>query len=300
MAFFKRQPKQQKPLDQLTPWERYQRKAAENRQAEQQRHFSWTGKRVRIGDKLPKLKHQRQRLVTKRAAILISGFLVGMAIAGYFISPLSHVQTVQVTGIEKLTSKQVQRATKINPGTSIWAIIGHDHQTSQVARQTNQQIGKVTTKLTGLNHVTIKVSEIRIAGYLSIGDRYRQVLENGRIMTPTYAQPSGTYPIYASFKSGTRLQHMIAQYAKLPDAVKHNISEIKYAPNKANAERVHLYMNDGNEVYATIDTFASKMSYYAGIATKMKQPGIINLEVGAYSYSFKKSHNWLECWLRPF
>jgi len=291
MAFFKRRSKQPKSLDQLTPWERYQRKAAENRQAEQQRHFNWSGHRIRIGDKLPKLKLQRQRLVTKRAAILISGFLVGMVIAGYFILPLSHIQTVRVTGVEKLTAQQVQQATHIKPGTSVWAVIGHDQQTSQQAQRGNLQIGKVKTQLAGLNHVTIKVHEIRLAGYLNRANTYRPVLENGKIMPARYSQPSGTYPIYASFKSGSRLQQMIAQYAKLPAAVKHNISEIKSVPTKANPERVHLYMNDGNEVYATISTFASKMTYYAGIAAKMKQPGIINLEVGAYSYSFKKSRN---------
>ncbi|KLD61000.1 cell division protein FtsQ, partial [Lactiplantibacillus plantarum] len=77
----------------------------------------------------------------------------------------------------------------------------------------------------------------------------------------------------------------------LPSAVKHNISEIKFAPNKANPERVHLYMNDGNEVYATISTFASKMAYYPGIVAKMKTKGVINLEVGAYSYPFKNQNN---------
>ncbi|MFC6180103.1 cell division protein FtsQ/DivIB [Lactiplantibacillus daowaiensis] len=291
MAFFKRQPKDNRPLDQLTPWERYQRQAAANHQAEEKRHFSWSGKQLRIGDKLPKLKLQRRKLVTKRATLLISLFLVGMVIAGYFISPFSHVQTVHVTGTEQLTARQVQTATKIEPGTSIWAVIGHDTTTSQQARRTNQQIGSVKTKLVGLNTVTVKIHEIRIAGYLVTGDTYQRVLENGTIMTSKVSQPSGTYPIYANFKSGSRLQTMIKQYAKLPAAVKHNISEIKFTPNKANPERVHLYMNDGNEVYATITTFASKMSYYAGIAAKMKQAGVINLEVGAYSYSFKKSHN---------
>ncbi|VDG24462.1 cell division protein FtsQ/DivIB [Lactiplantibacillus mudanjiangensis] len=291
MAFFKRQPKDNRPLDQLTPWERYQRQADANKQAEKKRHASWTGKPLRIGDKLPKLKLQRRQLVTKRATLLISLFLVGMLISGYFISPLSHVQTIQVTGTEKLTATEVQTATEIKPGTSLWAVIGHDTQISQRARKANQQIGAVKTKLIGLNQIKIQVHEIRIAGYLSTGNTYRRVLENGKIMTTTVAQPSGTYPMYAGFKSGQRLQTMIHQYAKLPAAVKHNISEIKFTPTNANPERVHLYMNDGNEVYATITTFASKMSYYAGIAAKMKQAGVVNLEVGAYSYSFKKSHN---------
>ncbi|MFC6296144.1 cell division protein FtsQ/DivIB [Lactiplantibacillus daoliensis] len=289
MAIFKHRPKKKAQLDQLTPWEKFQRQADENQKAEQKRHFKWSGKRIRIGDKLPKLKTQRRRLATRRAGLLIGLFLLGIAGASYFISPLSHISQVKVTGTEKLSTAQVQAATQIKPGQSVWAVIGNDKATSRAALQANPQVGQVKTTLSNWNHVTVTVHEIRLAGYLVTGGRYQRVLENGLIMNKSVSQPGGGYPIYASFKSGSRLQTMIAQYAKLPAAVKHNISEIKFDPNKANTERVHLYMNDGNEVYASISTFASKMQYYAGIAAKMKAPGIINLEVGAYSYSFKKS-----------
>ncbi|WP_318765914.1 cell division protein FtsQ/DivIB [Lactiplantibacillus carotarum] len=291
MAIFKRSPKDHKRSEQLTPWERYQQRADENDAAAKRKHFNWSGKRLRIGDKLPKLKTQRRRLVAKRATLLISLFLIGILIAGYFISPLSHVQRVTVSGTDKLTTQQVTSATKIYPGVSLWAVVGHDRTTSQLANRKNPQIGKVTTKLSGVNNIHIKVHEIRIAGYLVNGNHYQRVLENGLILKTSYSQPGGGSPIYANFKSGHRLERMIAQYAKLPSAVKHNISEIKFSPSKANPERVHLYMNDGNEVYATISTFASKMTYYPGIVAKMKAKGIINLEVGAYSYSFKNQNN---------
>ncbi|RRK11572.1 cell division protein FtsQ [Lactiplantibacillus garii] len=287
MAFFKKSPQDGKRPEQLTPWERYQRRAEANDAESKRRHFSWLGKRIRIGDKLPKLKTQRRRLVAKRATLLISMFLIGILIAGYFISPLSHVQKVTITGTDRLTRKQVTRATRIQPGVSVWAVVGHDQRISRAAKRQNPQIGRVTTKLVGLNAVHIKVHEIRIAGYLVNGNHYQRVLENGLILKASYSQPGGGSPIYANFKSGQRLEKMIAQYAKLPSAVKHAISEIKFSPTKGNPERVHLYMNDGNEVYATITTFASKMTYYPGIVAKMKTKGIINLEVGAYSTPFK-------------
>ncbi|QSW65830.1 cell division protein FtsQ/DivIB [Lactiplantibacillus plantarum] len=291
MAIFHKKPKEREHPEQLTPWERFQRDAAENHRAAQKSHHSWSGKRLRIGDKLPKLKSQRRRLLFKRVVILMGCFLIGAGVAGYFISPLSHVQTVTVHGNDQLSVTQVKTATKINPGVALWSVIGHDQRTTKRAERTQPQIGKVTTKLVGLNSVRVTVKEIRIAGYLSTGQHYRRILENGLILKATYSQPGGGSPIYANFKSGHRLATMIAQYAKLPSAVKHNISEIKFAPNKANPERVHLYMNDGNEVYATISTFASKMAYYPGIVAKMKTKGVINLEVGAYSYPFKNQNN---------
>ena len=43
-------------------------------------------------------------------------------------------------------------------------------------------------------------------------------------------------------------------------------------------------MNDGNEVYAVLNTFAKKMKYYPEISASMKKRGIVDLQVGAYSY----------------
>lgn len=287
MAIFNRKPRNQRP-EQLTPWERYQQRVAHNQEQEQRRHFNWSGRRIRIGDKLPQLKNQRQRSLVRRSALLIGLFTLGLLIAGYFISPLSHIQRVTITGTDRLTRQQVMHATSIQPGGSVWAFVGHDQRVSRRANAANPQIASVTTQLTSYNQVKVTVHEIKVAGYLVNGDYYQRVLENGQILTKQYSQPGGGSPIYANFKSGERLKTMIAQYAKLPAAVKHAISEIKFAPSKENAARVHLYMNDGNEVYATISTFAKKMTYYPGIVAKMKSKGIINLEVGAYSYSFKK------------
>ena len=291
MAIFHKKPKDREHSEQLTPWERFQRDAAENQRATQKQHHGWTGKRLRIGDKLPKLKSQRRRLLVRRVLVLLGVFLIGAGVAGYFISPLSHVQSVTVRGTNQLSKAQVITATKIKPGIALWSVIGHDQRTTKRANRSQPQIGKVTTKLVGVNRVRVTVKEIRIAGYLVAGQQYRRILENGLILKATYSQPGGGSPIYANFKSGHRLETMIAQYAKLPSAVKHNISEIKFAPNKSNPERVHLYMNDGNEVYATISTFASKMAYYPGIVAKMKAKGVINLEVGAYSHPFKNQNN---------
>lgn len=48
-------------------------------------------------------------------------------------------------------------------------------------------------------------------------------------------------------------------------------------------------MNDGNQVIASIDTFAEKMQYYPSIVSKMNYTGVVDLEVGAYSYPYGKN-----------
>ena len=45
-------------------------------------------------------------------------------------------------------------------------------------------------------------------------------------------------------------------------------------------------MRDGNTVYGDLNTIGDKMGYYPAIAASMKNKGIIDLQVGAYSYDY--------------
>ena len=76
-------------------------------------------------------------------------------------------------------------------------------------------------------------------------------------------------------------------YASLPSNVKTNVSEFYNAPTKLNPYRIKIDMNDGNKVIADMRTVKSKLKYYPGMAAQMKKKGVIDLEIGAYSYPFK-------------
>jgi hypothetical protein len=47
-------------------------------------------------------------------------------------------------------------------------------------------------------------------------------------------------------------------------------------------------MNDGNQVIAKSITLKKKMKYYPNISANMDSPGIVDLEVGAFSYPYGK------------
>ena len=56
---------------------------------------------------------------------------------------------------------------------------------------------------------------------------------------------------------------------QLPNEVLNSISEIHYDPKKTDHYHISLFMNDGNEVSATIRTFAEKMSHYPSIISQL-------------------------------
>jgi cell division protein FtsQ len=76
------------------------------------------------------------------------------------------------------------------------------------------------------------------------------------------------------------------QIGKVKPVIRNGISAIAYRPNKVSPRRLVIYMRDGNTVYADYKTVGKKLAYYPGIAATMKDPGIIDLQVGAYSYSY--------------
>jgi len=270
----------------MTPWEEYQAQAeAKHKQAKTPK---WVHKAKRIGDKLPRLKHQRNRKLIRRLSILLTSFTIVILAMVYLLSPLSHFQTVRVTGASALSAKQVQRATRVRPGDSIFHVVGHEHRLQQKAVARNSRLKAVDITFRQPNRVTVHVTEFATAGYVMKQNRYYEVLENGIVSQQSVDQPKSGTPVYGHFKKAKALHQMILQYAKLDSEIKRSISEIQASPTKDNPDRVHLFMNDGNEVYASIPSFAKKMAYYPGIAAKLKQKGVVNLEVGAYSYPFKK------------
>ncbi|MFC6274589.1 cell division protein FtsQ/DivIB [Levilactobacillus tangyuanensis] len=275
--------KQQKSL---TPWEKYQEQQDE--QKRQKKTPNWVHRAKRIGDKLPKLKHQRNLKLYRRLGLLLGVFTVVILAMVYLVSPLSHFQKITVRGAEALSAKQVQQAAGVRPGDSIFSVTGHESKVAKRAVKNNSRIKKARVIFAKPNHLTIRVVEYETAGYVMRDNRYDEVLENGIVSHQSVSQPKSGTPVYGNFKSSKSLHKMILQYAKLDADIKRSISEIQASPTKSNPNRLHLFMNDGNEVYATITNFSTKMAYYPGIAAKMKQKGVVNLEVGAYSYPFKK------------
>lgn len=263
-----------------TPWEKYQSE-------ERQRAAKKTNRVQRIGAKLPRLKQQKHRRLAQRMSLLIGIFGVILLVSGYYVSPLSHIGRINVVGNKVLSKQQMLRVSGIDRGDSIYRVVGKEQKLAKRVKDNTSRVRQVSFSIAHFNQLTIRVKEYATAGFVPANGYYRVALCSGVISKERQKQPTGSYPVYNKFKSRKQLSQMIQQYAKLSTKIQTGISEIQFSPTKADPQRVHLYMNDGNEVYATISTFADKMSYYPSIAAKMSHKGIVNLEVGAYSYSFQ-------------
>lgn len=275
IVFRKKKTKTPQPKRELTPWEKVQRnQAIEKKKAEKEKKRSQTF--------VPKLKAPQKFWIWFSCVLILI-----LIIAGYLLSPLSHIQSIEVTGNKEFSKTQIMKIGNVKKDDWIFPYLFGQRNKSTSVYKKQPKLVSYKIKRQGFNHLKVTVKENSIAGLVLRNKYYYTILDNGKVIKKSKKQPSSDYPVFKNFHSASVLKTLLTQFQELPSVVRTGISEIDYVPSKDNPNKLHLYMNDGNEVYAVLPTFAEKMKYYPQMAADMKQKGVIDLEVGAYSYPFK-------------
>ena len=239
----------------------------------------------RIGHKNRGIKNYRYLTNGERVLKLILLFGGVLLLMLYVISPLSKVDRVTVKGNHDLSAAAVEQATRVQPGRYIWGVMLSQHSASQQANRRNPQVAKVSYQLCGPRAVQITVRENPIVGTVEIGQRDYNVLANGQLKAAKGDQSKIQYQSFDHHRQ--KLTTTAIQLGRLKPVVRNGISTVCYQPQKNAPNRLVIYMRDGNTVYANLTTVGKKMAYYPAIAATMKEPGVVDLQVGAFSYSYK-------------
>jgi len=245
------------------------------------------GNVVSIEDRIPKLKQQRRKKANRRLIFLLLLFFILIAFILYFQSPLSYVKHVVINGNSAHSDEEIMEIIGIRKDTNIWKV-----RNKEMEKKLNSlpEMKKAEVKTKMPHSVIINIQEYQRISYVSKGKYFLPVLENGNILheKKTTDLPLNA-PILFSFSENKALKEMIVSLEKLPAEVLNSISEIHYEPWKSDPYHISLFMNDGNQVSATIRTFAEKMSHYPSIISQLDptQKGVINLEVGSYFKAYE-------------
>ncbi|CAM3137726.1 cell division protein FtsQ/DivIB [Leuconostoc rapi] len=202
------------------------------------------------------------------------------------LQPWQTIKTVDVQST-LIPSEKIEQYAGIYPNTPSWKVTG---QTQFIAQKIIKHDDKIdTAKVTQEGRqVTIDIVEKVTAGYIQKNKQWYVINRNG--VQNKVQSPEGNAPIYAGFSNQADVKMVVAEFVKLELTLRQNISQINFSPNKDNANRLLIIMNDGNTVYATLGTFGKKISYYPGIAAQMPSKGVVDLQFGAYSYAYGTSH----------
>ncbi|MFD1465241.1 cell division protein FtsQ/DivIB [Lapidilactobacillus mulanensis] len=239
-----------------------------------------------VSDELPHFRRQQRWQLTWRLVVIILIFGSLLGALTYHVSPLAHVGNISVSG-EKLTAAQdVIDASKLSSENYVSTTWLTRNQLSEQIIKKVPALKKVTLKFTNWQQINIAVQEYTTVGFVVNNSNYRRVLSNGFVDDEVLKKPIGNFPIYSGFKQETALNRIIKLYGKMPAQIQNAISEVKADPSKTNPYRIHLYMNDGNEVVADSRTVISRLKYYGSIVAQTSKKGIVDLEVGAYFVPF--------------
>jgi len=241
---------------------------------------------VSLEDRLPKLKEQRRKRANRRLITLLFFFFLFVCGFIYIQSPFSRVGELTIEGNHFASKEKIVKASKLT-NKSIVLNIKKNTLEDRILQVPEVKNVKVDIKFP--NNITIKVDEYRQIGFLYNDGQVKPLLENGhvtRIVSDMATQPG---PVLKNFDKNKPLKMTIRELKTMPEEIRQLISEIIYSPKNTDPYRVIAFMNDGNEVHATLRTFAKKMVYYPELVKQLqpKEKGILDLEVGVFFKSYQ-------------
>ncbi|MDR0922659.1 MAG: FtsQ-type POTRA domain-containing protein [Lactobacillales bacterium] len=240
--------------------------------------------------KLPKMKKQRNKKLIRRLSVIVGVFLAGTAVAVYQVSPLSKLESVEISGNGVVNANQVLQVSKLQEGQPIWK---QYYKRSVYEKNVVAQIPRVKTadiKLSGINTFQLKLTEFKVVAYEFEGGKYHPILENGFPLTDEeVAKPADGSLILEQFASNEKLiSELIKQYDELDNNLRSLILNVKLTPSNSNPDLLTIAMKDKNEVKISIEDISTKMKYYPQVASQMEENGVVDMEVAIYSYPYSK------------
>jgi cell division protein FtsQ len=242
-------------------------------------------------EKLPKLKKQRNKKLIKKLSLIFSVFIFSILLMLYFISPFSKLKKIEVLGAVNLSKLEIIKASKLAKNQSVLQQFLKRSVYEKNIKKFNPRISFAEIEISGINFFTIKVAEYGEIAYEldKRSNKYRPILSTGQTMNELIKKPKANLPKLRNFnKNKKKILSIMKQYNKLEISLQELITDITLTPIPSNPTLVVLSMKDGNEVKISSENISSRLNFYPKIVKEMKENGVIDMEVGAYSYPFSK------------
>lgn len=204
------------------------------------------------------LKKQKAKKRKRRRRVLFVILVIGLIIA-FFISDFSRLQTITVSGNNRVSSEEIIVASKIKLHQDYTFFKNLDAAKDLIEKTSLIKEAKVTKDIFG--HVKIKVVEADPIGQCIIDNVLYVVDETGRVTKDT----AGTLIAYVqrcpklNNFNFEQFSAFAKQFAKIPAQVINQISDINYAPENLDEKRCEFIMDDGKILYLRYDNMAEQL-----------------------------------------
>ena len=247
---------------------------------------------IDITDRVPAMKMQRRKRTNTKFILLTSIFVLIIGLLLYFQTSYSDIKTIDIAGAEIVDESFYLKQTTLNKNDSMWSFKIAD---VEKAIEANDWVKSVQVKREFINRVTVNVEEWQKVAYLSKDGIFYPMLENGVIFEKTSEMIPIDAPIFMKFDDEALRKKLLKELAKLDLKVLALISQINAVPTDSDPYAIKLFMNDGYEVRADINSLASRLNYYPSIIAQIEseeayEKGIIDIEVGTYYRPFSDEY----------
>ncbi|CDZ99416.1 Cell division protein DivIB [Jeotgalicoccus saudimassiliensis] len=241
----------------------------------------WGNKTASENDRKGKPLKQKEKFEFKRIhmyiGIVVFLVLLLAALLWYVFTSASDVKEIKFEGNSLVTEAELEERIGFSKGDKMFSIsAGKAEENVELL----PVIEEVSVERDWPNSVTVNVNEYKAIAYINSEDLYFPVLENSRIQRGYPSAPRNA-PIIYNFE-GEEFDALVAALNEIEVDILESISEIYFRPTDNSMRRIHVFMNDGQEIVADYETFSDKMNYYIGIRQEIGDDtgGIIDMEVG--------------------
>lgn len=247
---------------------------------------------VDIQDKIPELVKKKRRRLNRRFYTFILIVILLLLTLIYFQTGLSDVKEVDVYGASLAEPIEYVEESGIRMGDSIW---GLDLKEIESKLQKMPTVKAVEVSRSWNRIVSLKVQEKMPVAYIETEGLFQLMVEDGTELPYVHNQMTRKIPILSKFETLDQKQQIAQQLLQIDDTVFELISEIIIVPTDHEL-KVHLYMDDGNEVHTLMNNLAERLTYYPQLVTQLgpQDKGVFDLEVGAYFTSYDKLYGGSE------
>ncbi len=219
-------------------------------------------------NQVEKLRKDKRKRKLKRKIKILLVLLIFVMIGAYFVSDVSRVRQIVVTGQQELSQEDILNGISVHKG-DVTLLVNTSQVEKEVGAMAFVKKVKVTKSLVGT--VRIEIEEAQKVAYSVIDQKTYVIDELGNVSETDdkdlIASLQST-PQITKFTDLDLLKQFAKEYVNIPEIVKSQTSDIIYDPKKADETRLKFIMDDGKILYLRIEDMVNQLNIYNYEANK--------------------------------
>ncbi|MFD1031065.1 cell division protein FtsQ/DivIB [Metaplanococcus flavidus] len=232
---------------------------------------------IDIEERIPTLRERRRKRTNRKFLALLFIFLILLAALIYSQTKFSKIQSITVVGASLYEESDYIEASMLAEGDSMWSFSSED---TEQAISKLDWVETVAVDKRWLTGVEIAITEYPSIGFLEKENGYQKLLANGHAVELPVDNVDG--PIFTNFENPETRLELSTQLEQLDSEVSNMLSQLLLTKGESSSANVTIYMTDGNEIRAKLNSLAEKLTYYPSLIAQLEggQKGVFDMEVG--------------------